>query len=225
MRHDERESRKKLHAKVPVRDTVDAVFRNAVEAQLFRGEEAVGRVGSSCKGAAAERGDVHALYRVVEPSGVAQKHHAVGKQMVCEGYRLGTLKVGVAGHYDVFVFGCLILKDGYQLSEERFHLCRAVAEVEAGIDCDLIVAASCGVELLSVVADALCQLAFDEHMDILGFRVDFQLSAFDIGEDGAESLRDIFILRRGDYAAFFKHCRVGKRAGDILAVHFLVERY
>ena len=80
--------------------------------------------------------------------------------------RLRPLQMRVAGHDGLLVFLCLFAENRFQLQQVFNHGRNFVPEVEAEIERDLIVAASCRVQTLSGVPDSLGQKRLDIHVDI-----------------------------------------------------------
>ena len=78
---------------------------------------------------------------------------------------------------------------------------------------------------LSHVAEPLCQLCLDEHMNVLGVRVELKCAAVDVGEDAFQPLDNGEAVLLGDYAAVSQHGSVGDTALYIVAVHTSVKGY
>jgi hypothetical protein len=104
--HQQRAGGGEFDGEVAIRDGVQRVFANAVEAELLGDEFAVDRVGGAGQRGGAERQAVDALAAVGEALGVAAEHFEIGQHVVAEGDRLGDLQVGEAGHRRAgFLFG------------------------------------------------------------------------------------------------------------------------
>ena len=97
--------------------------------------------------------------------------------------RLRPLQMRVAGHDGLLVFLCLFAENRFQLQQVFNHGRNFVPEVEAEIERDLIVAASCRVQALSRVSDSLCQKRLDVHVDIFVVCRKFDVPRFDIGQN------------------------------------------
>src|SRR5512144_1872682 len=113
----------------------------------------------------AERQHVDAFETIRKTFPVPFEHLVVSQQMMSKSYRLGALKVRVAGHNDVQI----LLGGIRQLLLEHFqvrdHEASLFPQKKTHIESDLIVAAACGVELLSRGADFFTQAPLDVHMD------------------------------------------------------------
>ena len=75
----------------------------------------------------------------------------------------------------------------------------------------------------SHVAEALCKLRLDEHVNVLRRHVKLELSALDVRKDLLETADKLQAVAHADYALFAEHGRVGNAALDILFVHSSVE--
>ena len=137
----------------------------------------------------------------LQASGVAQNHFDVGEKPVGDEHGLGALQVGVAGH-DGFAGGVGLLDEGVGPGGERVDdELDVIADVEAQVGGDLLVAAAAGVELEAERADALDEFEFDEVMDVFGGGVvaHLGLAGFGgvVGGDGVQRCADLraFIFR------------------------------
>lgn len=93
-----------------------------------------------------ERGDVDALARIGETAPVARGHFDVGEQVMPEGDRLGALQVGEAGHDRVEMFQGLARQRLLIVAQRGIKSVDAIADVEAEVGCDLVVARTRGVQ-------------------------------------------------------------------------------
>ena len=136
---------------------------------------------------------------------------------------LGALQVGIAGHDIRLVRLGLIGQRRDERLRERDDLVRLRAQIHAQVERDLIVAAAGGVQALAGVADALGEHLLDEHVDILGGRVNLQRAGFEIVQDRLQAVDDRVRVGLRDDVLRAEHGRVRHGAGDILAVHPAVE--
>ena len=139
--------------------------------------------------------------------------------MSFEGYRLGTLQMGVARHYRVGVFVSLCGEGGYKLLDERKGLVAFVAQIKAHIEGDLVVTAPARMQALARVADALGQGLLDKGVDILGVRVDGKCAVRYLGFYLCKLGGYGGAVLGGDYPLGGEHGHMGDAALDILSVH------
>lgn len=191
-----------------------AAFR-VHEAKLFRDGLTVEWERAAGQRAAAERADVHARKTIREPGVVAFQHLDVGEEMVREINRLGALEMRVAGDDDGEIFRA----EG----DERF-LQRAnflgeqgdlVAQPEADVERDLVVARAAGVELRAG-GNALRQFRLEVHVDVLEFRLPPEFSGGDFLADLFEAGADGLQFRRGEHADLGEHGGVRDGADEIV---------
>ena len=142
-----------------------------------------------------------------------------------EGDGLRPLQVRVAGHDGVRVLLRLGAEDADELRQKLYGVGRQVAQVEPGVQGDLVVAAAGGVELAARVAQALGQDSLDKAVYILRRGVYRQPPLVEVGQDAAESLNERGALRRGDHARLRQHRRVRHAAAYVLPVHPAVHGY
>ena len=212
-------ARAELYAEVAVGDGVKAVEADPVEAELRGGHLAVYGVGGTSQRAGAERGDVHALHSVPKSAEVPGEHHAVGQQLVRKGYGLRTLQVRIAGHDGVRVLFRLVAERVYELYDELDSVRCSIAQVEPGVQGDLVVPAPGRVQLAPGISQALRQNALYKAVYVLSGRVYLELTGVYLREDAAQPFNDCCTLCVRHYAHLGQHARVGYAAADILPVH------
>ena len=222
MHHQYGQVRAELHAVVPVGHGIHTVEAVGVKAQLPGRHRPVYGVRSTGERRRAQRRDVHALSRVADSRDVAREHHAVGEQVVRKGHRLRALQVGVPGHDGALIGLRHMAERAYDVLDELNSLFALVAQVEAGIQRHLVVAAARGVELFAHVAQPCGELRLHKGVDVLGRGVYFERAAVQVGQDAAQALDELRALVRGDNPALGQHARVGDAALDILPVHALI---
>ena len=126
-----------------------------------------------------------------------------------ERHHLGALQVGVSGHRR----GSMLGGAGQQ---RLLHTCKFDQEIgarapcpHAQIGCDLVVAASPGVEHACDRSGELEQPALHRCVDVLVARRRRKDIAGEFGGDGAQSRVDCAMLRDGEHADAAQHARVG----------------
>ena len=223
MHHDGRDGGRQLDAEIPVGDAVQAVLGGGVKSEQGARELPVDGIGRRRQRAAPEGGFVHPPGGIRQTAEVPQQHIGVGHQVVPEGDGLRPLQVGVAGHDGLGVLRRHVAEgfgEGFDLGGDFPHL---VAEVQADVEGDLVVAAAGGVEALAGVAQAFGQLRLDEHVDVLRLHIKGKGAAVQVGEDPRQAGDDLFRLGGVDDAGLSQHGGVGDAAHDIVAVHPPVE--
>ena len=75
-----------------------------------------------------------------------------------------------------------------------------VAEPQAYVGGDLVVAAAGGVEFYARLADLADQRRLDVHMDVLASGIPLELARFDLAFDGAQAPLDLCGFRFGEQA-------------------------
>ena len=219
MHHGERDRRGDLRAEVAVGHAVEAVAAHLREAEQLCGEVTVQRIGGAGQCAGAKRTYIHTLHGVFQAADVSEEHLGIRQQMMTEGDGLCALQMGVAGHHGVGVFLRLIAQHVKQLLDLLNERSTFLAQRQAHIERNLIVAAAGGVQALAGVADAGGQFALHKGVDVFGVRVDEQGAACDIGFDLLETGADLLALALFDDAGFAQHGGVGNAALDILLIH------
>ena len=214
--HPERDRRHRLDREVAVRDGVERVRADAIEAKLRGRRLAVERVARARQRACAERRDVDPPARVRQPAAVALGHLDIGEQVMREQHRLGGLDVGRAG------------QDGHPLAlgqadqrpleiEQRdIEVVDGAPRPQAQVRGDLVVARTAGVEAPGERADPLGQRRLEVHMDVLERRVPGEPARRDVGGEGGKPVdegRDL-VSRKEPGAA--ESADVGDRAGDVV---------
>ena len=88
--------------------------------------------------------------------------------------------MGVTGHNCRLVFLRLVTNCANQRLYKRGDFGCVVAQIEANVEGNLVVTAASGVKSLSCITDSGGKLLLDEHVNILGGHVDFELSFFEV---------------------------------------------
>ena len=185
------------------------------ETQQFGGDFAPNRVGRPGKGGCAERHTVDAAAAVRHPFVIASEHFDVGEHMVSEADGLGDLQVGKAGHNGFGVLFRQIQQCRLKVLNQASDDGNLVAQPQADVGGDLVVAAAAGVQAFARVADFVGQAAFDVHMDIFQIGRPFDFAAADFFEDFRHTPADVRQIAFVQHAGFFQHLRVGQRALNV----------
>ena len=132
---------------------------------------------------------------LVQETKVLRKKIGARNKMVGESDRLCPLKMGVAGHNILTALTRLILNRLDKSKEQLAHGKASLAHIETEVKSDLVVTASCGVELLTRITDTLGKLCLHEHMDILCVFVKGERSAVKVVKYGYKSVGNLLKLR------------------------------
>ena len=223
MHHRDGESTHQFEAEIAVGNAVNAVHARLAEAQFLGFEGAVGVVSGSGERTRANRTDIHPLHRVGDPLFVALEHGAIGQQMLRESDGLGSLQMGVARQNRIDVLFRHAHHRLDNLAKQFENLVAFVAQIKSQVKCHLIVAASRRVKFFSHIANAPCQFALDEHVNVLAFLVDFEFSAFNFSQNSAQTIDDYltFVLRND--ALLGQHFGMNDGTGYVLSEHPTVE--
>ena len=138
---------------------------------------------------------------------------------------LGPLQVGVGGQDDAGVGvgpadECPL--DEFQAGR---HGVDFVADPEADVVRDLVVAAAAGVELAADVADPLDQRPLDVHVDVFQLLAELEAAGGDFVADLLQAGDDLVALVVGQDADLGEHVGVGDRAADVVGVEPAVEAH
>ena len=221
--HRDARGRAEFDGEVAIGNVVQRVAADGVEAEQLRGVFAVDRVGRAGQRGAAQRHAVGALAAVDQTLVVAAEHFEPGQHVMPESHWLCGLQVGEAGH-DArrFTFGLLqqaFLQAG-DLGEDQVDF---IAQPQADIGGDLVVAAAPGVELFTGDADAVGQACFDVHVHVFEVDAPVELAGLDFALNGLQAIDDAVALGIGQHADLGQHGGVGDRAHDVVAIQALVE--
>ena len=223
--HDERGAGGELDREVAVGDRVQRVRRDVLEAQLARDPLAVDREGGAGERRRAQRQHVHAPAAVGEPRAVALEHRRVGEQVVAEGDRLRDLQVREAGHHQRRR-GAPPARAAPARARRRLRvdLVDLVAQPQAHVGGDLVVARARRVQPLAGVARELDQAALDVAVHVLVRRPTRRTCRRGSPRGPSPAPPSIaFRSARADHAAGREHARVRERARDIVHGEPLVE--
>ena len=208
MHHQYRYRRTHLNAEIPVRNTVQGVHRYVLKPEQFADLLSVYRISRRRKRTASERHSVHTLVCILESADITDKHLRISHNMMCKCDRLRTLQMRVARHNGVKIFLRNIAENTDKLSYHRDYLVDFIFEIHSYVKCDLIVSASSRVQTLARVAEALCKLGFNKHMNVFRIRVKEQLAVIDIRKYAFKSCDYLFALGLFNNAAVAKHFSV-----------------
>ncbi len=154
---------------IAVADGVDAVGRQAREAERLLQQHAGDGIGTARNGAGAERERGGGARGSGEAAAVAIERPEMREHPMCGGHRLGALQVRVRRHEGAGVVEIARMcdQDVLQRADRRVERGGRVHCPEAGGRGDLIVAAAAGMELGRDVADLVVEQPVDERVHVL----------------------------------------------------------
>ena len=209
-----------LNAEVAVRYPIDGVPAGGGKAQLLGRIKAVQWVGGARQCAGPQRAlGVHAGGGILQAAQVAQQHPGVGHQLVAESNGLGTLQMSIAGHDVTGPFFGLVTQHGNQFFNLALDMPAGFPQIQADVQCHLVVAAAAGVQPLTCITHAGSQGLLYKGVYILGVGVNFQCTAVQILQNRVQPLVNIVHILLGDNPLTAQHGRVYQAALDILLNH------
>ena len=127
----------------------------------------------------AERRFVQPLARIRKAAAVARGHLDIGKQMMPERHRLRGLQMGEAGHHGSGMFQRAGDQRLLERGQRRIGLVDRVADIEAEIGRDLVVARARGVQPARSRPDQLGKPALDVHVNVFERALEIERSLAD----------------------------------------------
>ena len=212
-----------LQGEIPRGDGVQGVGHGRIKAQGRGGHVAVDGEGGAGQGGGPQGALVHPRPGVGEAGGVAAEHLHIGHQVVAEGHRLGRLKVREARDQGVGVGGGLPHQGALQRLDLADGAVAGLADPEAEIERDLVIARTRRVQAPGRWADQLAQPGLDVQVNVLEFLPEGELSGLDLGLDVVQALLDLRLVGGGDDPGGGQHGGMGARSGQILPRHAPVE--
>ena len=214
--HAERDGRQGLDHEVAIRDGVERVRADAVEAELRGRGFAIERVAGARERARAQRRDVEAGARVGQAAPVALGHLDVGEQVVGEEDRLGRLDVRCARQDRRPVALGEVDKSPLEVAQRAVELVDRAAGPEPHVRRDLVVAGAAGVEAAGQRPDLLDQGDLDVHVDVFERRVPGRAPGSDVVGKGGEAVDEGLDLVLGQETGPAEAANVGDRTGDVV---------
>ena len=138
--------------------------------------------------------------------------------MVGEQDRLAALQVGVAGDDRIRVSLGTAQQRRLEPAQELGELVEGIPAIHAHVECDLVVARACGVQLGTGVADAPRQLRLDVHVDVLEGDIELEIPGGDVFLDPLEPASDLVELALFDDPGAQQGSSVRDRAAHIVRV-------
>ena len=171
-----------------------------LETQQFGGDFALNRIGRTGKGGSAERHTVDAFATVCHALEIASEHFDVGEHVVSDADGLGDLQMGETGHDGFGVLFRQIDQGRLKAPNQVLNDGNLVAQPQADVGGDLVVAAASGVQAFAGVADFVGQAAFNVHVDVFQIQRPFAFAGFDFCQNLGHTLSDGIQVGCGQHA-------------------------
>ena len=142
---------------------------------------------------------------------------------MAERHGLRRLQMGETGHHGAGMFQRAIHQRLLKGGERRIGLVDGIANIEAEVGGDLVVARARGMQPSRGGTDQLGQPALDIHMDVFQRALELEIALADFGQDRVEPLGDVLRIGRGDDAALGQHRGMGLGGGDVLGIHMAID--
>ncbi len=225
MGHHQRGGGAEFNRKIAIRDCIQRITADVVEAEGGRHALAIDRERGAGQCGGAQRQAVDALAAILHAFGVAPEHFHIGQYVMAEGDRLRYLHVGKAGQDGVGMLFRQIQQGQAQFAQQAADVVDGAAQVEADVGCDLVVARTAGMQAFAGIADQFGQAFFDVQVDVFQIQQPFKLAGVDFALDLAHAFLDGRIVVGADDFLICQHLGVGQRALDVDCGQALVEKY
>ena len=205
-----------LNGEIAIGDGIQGVSRRLRKSQAARRVLAIDGKAGAGQGRRAQGAFVHARPAVAQAAVVALQHFVPGQHVVAEGHRLGALQVGESGHHG----GRMCLGQPDQRELEPLQLTGdaidGIAQVEADVGGDLIVARTARMQFLARLAAQRGEPRFDVHVHVFEFYAPGELARGDLRLDGGQTGFDTRQFPGAEHADGGQHARVGEGGANIL---------
>ncbi len=180
MCHHQRTSRDKLDGEVAIRNGVERIPANTVEAKFPRDKFAVDWKAGAGQCGGPERQAVDAFAAIYHSVFVAREHFDVRHHVVAKCYRLRHLQMGEARH-DGLGMGQGLSGEGHlQILDLTVEVIHHVANIKPEIGCNLVIARACRMQSACWSANNLLEALLDVHVNVLKGHRKRELAAFDL---------------------------------------------
>ena len=123
------------------------------------------------------------------------------------------------------IFLRLCDKHPYKLFDKSQYIIYLAAQIHPKVERDLVVSASCGMQLFAKISKPLGEHLLYKHMDIFGAHIKLQLAACQIVVYICKLFGNDLAVFFVDYPLLSQHIHVDYAALDIVLVHTAVKRY
>ena len=190
MQHRQARRCGELDREIAVADRVDAVEAHAFHAQRLRHGLAVERKARSGERRRAERQAIGARAHLGHALAVAREHLDVREQVVRERHRLRDLQVREAGQDRLGVLRRELDQRALHVAEQQGDVVDLVAQPQAHVGRDLVVARAAGVQALAGIARELDQARLDVEVHVFELDLPRERAALDLFGDRRHAAPD-----------------------------------
>ena len=154
---------------------------------------------------------------------VSFEHFKISTHMVCQCDRLRFLQMGKSRHDRLGV----VLHDRKKFAEHIHNQSLQCGDltscIKLHIQCDLVITASSGMQLLSCIPDPVDQICLYKAVDIFVFLCNLKLSALYIPADAFQSVQNLLLLIVCQDPLLRKHHNMRLAALDILLIKSFIK--
>ena len=154
---------------------------------------------------------------------VSFEHFKISTHMVCQCDRLRFLQMGKSRHDRLGV----VLHDRKKFAEHIHNQSLQCGDltscIKLHIQCNLVITASSGMQLLSCIPDPVDQICLYKTVDIFVFLCNLKLSALYIPADAFQSVQNLLLLIVCQDSLLCKHHNMRLAALDILLIKSFIK--
>ena len=143
--------------------------------------------------------------------------------MVAEGYGLGHLQMGKAGHDGLGMGLGFFGKRQLQVFQLSVEMVNRVPDIEAEIRSDLVIARARRMQTAGGFADNVLQALLDIHVNVFKRCRKGERACFDLGLNLVEAAGNFPGVGLRNDALLGQHCGMGFRACNVLGIEALVK--
>ena len=223
MHTEESRRGQKLDHVVPVGHRIHAVGGGRGEAEVARQGLPVDGKGGARESGRAQRKDIDPPRAVAETLPVPLQHEDIGEEMVGEQHGLSALEMRVAGHGRGAVPLGLGEQSRLHAREPFIHVSQDVAQIEALVEGDLVIARPPRVELAAHGPGQLDEPPLHVHVDVLELLAEGKAAALQLALHGFEPGFDLSQLAGLDEPGALEGAGPGEAAANVLRPEPTVE--
>ena len=207
----------RLDHEIAVRDRIERVRADAIEAELHRGRLTIERISGARQRPRPERRDVDPFPGIGQPAAVALGHLDIGEQVMGEQDRLCRLDVGRARQHGRPV----ALGEGderpFEVEQGEEEIVDRPARPQSKVGGDLVVARSTRMESAGERPDLPGQRRLDVHVDVLERPVPLEPARSEVLRERRQPIDECLHVVRAQDAGATEAPHVGDRTRDVVS--------